>query len=58
MSAENTIRNLLAKSNGGTAAEYATAMRIAVRLANRAGIDLSSMSGDRRPNGPTPPRLR
>ncbi len=51
---EDKIRNLLAKSNGGTAEEYASAMRIAVKLANKAGIDLASLQGDKAPEWTDP----
>lgn len=51
---EDRIRALLAKSNGGTAEEYATAMRIAVSLANKAGIDLASLAGDKHPEWTDP----
>jgi len=43
--AETKIRNLLAKANGGTTEEFATAMRIAVQMANQHGIDLNKLQG-------------
>ena len=51
---EDRIRSLLAKSNGGTAAEYATAMRIAVKIANQHGVDLAAMAEDRAPEWTDP----